>query len=109
MKLRTDYVPPSQTLARAIQTAIGIETKVCVPGYIQRGGAPSAYDRLLSTQFGVGAAKLIREGHFGVTVALKNNEISYNNLEEIAFKTKTVPVPSPMIDAAADMGISFGI
>ena len=105
---RTDFVPPSQMLAQAIQSATGIETKVCVPGYIQRGGAPSAYDRLLSTQFGVGAAKMIREGHFGVTVALKNNEIVFNDLGEIAFKTKTVPVPSSMIDAAAEMGVSFG-
>lgn len=107
-RLRGDYVPASKMLAQAIQAATGIETKVCVPGYIQRGGAPSAYDRLLSTQFGVGAAKLIREEHFGVTVALKNNEISFNDLGEIAFKTKTVPVPSRMIDAAADMGVSFG-
>lgn len=107
-RLRADYIPASQTLVQAIQAATGIETRVCVPGYIQRGGAPSAYDRLLSTQFGVGAAKLIREGHFGVTVALKNNEISFNDLKEIAFKTKNVPIPSPMIDAAVDMGISFG-
>jgi 6-phosphofructokinase len=109
MRLRADYVPPSQKLAKAIQSETGIETKVCVPGYIQRGGAPSAYDRLLTTRFGIGAAKLIAEGHFGVTVALKNNEISWNDLADVAFKTKTVPVPSPMIDAAAEMGLSFGI
>jgi len=103
------FVSASQRLASKIEAATGMETRVVVPGYIQRGGIPSAYDRLLSTQFGVQAAKLIADGHFGVSVALKNNIISYNELRDVAFKLKLVPVPSPMVDAAKEMGLSFGI
>ncbi len=103
------FISASQRLAGKIEAATGIETRVVVPGYIQRGGIPSAYDRLLSTQFGVQAAKLIADGHFGVTVALKNNQLSYNALKDVAFKLKSVPIPSPMVDAAKDMGLSFGV
>ena len=109
MRSQSGFVSSSERLARAIQEATGIESRICVPGYIQRGGIPSAYDRILSTRFGVGAAKLIAEGHFGVSVALVNNQISFNNLKEVAVRTKPVPIPFPLIDTAADMGLSFGI
>lgn len=102
------FISAAQRLAQNIELSTGMETKVVVPGYIQRGGIPSAYDRVLSTQFGVQAAKLIADEHFGVTVALKNNEISYNELKDVAFKLKSVPVPSPMVDTAKDMGLCFG-
>ena len=107
-RTQNGFVSAAQRLAGKIETATGIEARVVVPGYIQRGGIPSAYDRLLSTQFGVQAAKLISDDHFGVTVALKKTLISYNELKNVAFKLKAVPVPSPMIDTAKGIGLCFG-
>ena len=71
-------------IAAKIKEAIDLDPRVTVLGHIQRGGSPNAYDRVLSTQFGVHAAELIRDGVFGVTVALKGNEITHNKLEDIA-------------------------
>ena len=71
-----------------IEEKIGIETRTVVPGHILRGGSPVAYDRFLSTQLGAHAAKLIKEGKFGYTVAVKGGLIAENPLKDIAGKTK---------------------
>ncbi len=85
-----------------------IEARAVVPGHLQRGGSPSAYDRVLSTQFGVHAAQLIAQQEYGVTVALVGNTITHNKLSEIAGVPKLVPVDHQMVQVARDMGISFG-
>ena len=79
-----------------------------IPGHLQRGGAPSAYDRVLSTQFGAYAAGLIQKKQFGVTVAKVGNTITQNKLSEIAGKAKMVSPDDQMIVVAKDMGVSFG-
>ncbi len=98
----------SKRVAAQIQELVGVEARSVVPGHIQRGGSPSAYDRVLSTQFGVHAAELIRDGVFGVTVALSGNKIIHNKLEEIAGVPKPVPMDDPVVLSARDMGISMG-
>lgn len=95
-------------IAREIEEKIGFETRCVVPGHIVRGGSPSSYDRVLATQFGAYAAKLIDEQHFGVGVAMKNNVVTCNPLEEIAGITKFVPPDHQMVKIACDVGISFG-
>ena len=62
-------------IAAAIQKKTGLETRVCIPGHMQRGGTPCAYDRVLSTQFGSHAAKLVEAERYGVTVAMVNNRV----------------------------------
>ena len=54
----------------------GAETRICVPGHMQRGGSPSAYDRVLATQFGTYAAGLVADEHYGVTVAMVNRSVT---------------------------------
>ena len=98
----------SAYVAQQLRDLVGVEARSVVPGHIQRGGAPSAYDRVLSTQFGVHAAELIRDGVYGVTVALKGNTIGHNKLEEIAGVPKLVPEDHEMIRLAKNVGISFG-
>ena len=98
----------SADVAAQLQKLAGVECRSVVPGHIQRGGSPSAYDRVLSTQFGVHAAELIRDGVYGVTVALKGNEITHNKLSDIAGVPKLVPEDDQMIRIAKTMGISFG-
>ena len=95
-------------IAEAIQAKAGFETRAVVPGHIQRGGSPSAYDRVLSTQFGVFAANLINEEQFGVTVAMKNGVVVANPLSEVAGKTKAVPLDHQLVETARHIGIVFG-
>ena len=92
----------------AKRAAEHFSSRAVVPGHIQRGGSPNAYDRVLSTQFGVHAAELIRDGVYGVTVALKGNEITHNKLSDIAGVPKLVPPDNTMITTARNIGISFG-
>jgi len=80
----------------------------CVPGHMQRGGSPSAYDRVLATQFGTYAARLVADDHFGVTVAMVNNHVTANPLVDIAGKTRGVPDDCDMLNVARSMGISLG-
>ncbi len=96
-------------VAHQLSEMVGVEGRAVIPGHIQRGGSPSAYDRVLSTQFGVHAAELIRDGHFGVTVALKGNAIVHNDLKDIAGVPKLVPEDDQMVSIAKHMGISFGV
>jgi 6-phosphofructokinase len=98
----------SERLTREIQDITGVETRLVVPGHIQRGGSPSAYDRILSTKFGVRAAELIRKNKFGYTVAINGDKLTENKLSSIAGKTKYVPLESDIVDAARNMGVSLG-
>ena len=68
-----------------------METRVCIPGHMQRGGSPSAYDRVLATQFGSYAAKLVEIERYGVTVALVNGHVTANRLEDIAARPAMSP------------------
>ena len=98
----------SKRIAAQLQELVGVEARSVVPGHIQRGGSPSAYDRVLATQFGVHAAQLIRDEHYGVTVALKGNKIVHNDLKDIAGVPKPVPMDDPVVVTARNMGINMG-
>ena len=95
-------------IARQVEQMTGFETRVCIPGHMQRGGSPSAYDRVLATEFGTYAAKLIEADHYGVAVAMRNNIVTSNPLKDIAGKTKLVPETCDMLTVARRMGISLG-
>ena len=95
-------------IAKQIEEMTGAETRICVPGHMQRGGSPSAYDRVLATQFGTYAAGLVADEHYGVTVAMVNNRVTANPLAEIAGKTRGVPDDCDMMNVARSMGISLG-
>ena len=98
----------SKRIAAELQELAGVEARAVVPGHIQRGGSPSAYDRVLSTQFGVHAAELIRDEIYGVTVTLNGNEIIHNKLKDIAGVPKPVPKDDHVLVTARNMGINLG-
>ncbi|MHB8173284.1 MAG: 6-phosphofructokinase [Nitrospirota bacterium] len=77
-------------LAKEIETRTGFETRAVILGHIQRGGTPTAYDRILATRFGVKAVDLVHEGRFGVMVAIHGTDIKAVPLEEAVGKTKTL-------------------
>lgn len=107
-RMERGEVTATNRIAAGIGEKIGFETRVVVPGHIVRGGSPSSYDRVLATQFGVYAAGLIEQGCFGVSVAMKNNIVTHNPLEEVAGITKFVPADHQMVQIARKVGISFG-
>jgi 6-phosphofructokinase 1 len=79
-----------QLLADKIEERTGYETRVTVLGHIQRGGTPTAFDRVLGTRFGIKAVELVQKGEFGKMVALQGNEIVAIPLEDATGKLKTV-------------------
>lgn len=79
-----------QVLSDQIEKMTGFETRVTVLGHIQRGGSPTAYDRVLGTRFGVAAVGLIEKKKFGRMVSLSGNDIIDVPLEKAVGKLKTV-------------------
>ena len=101
-------ITATNRIAAQIQQKTQLEARVCVPGHMLRGGSPSAYDRILATQFGVYAAQLIKEEHYGMTVAKVGGTITANPLADIAGKTKFVTPDDQLVATARNLGISFG-
>ena len=90
-----------ERLGQEIEGITGFETRVTVLGHIQRGGTPTARDRVLATRFGLKAADLVEEGKFGRMAALKGDDIVDVSLEEATAELKTVP------DEWYDVGRAF--
>ena len=80
-----------ETLAEEIKERTGIDTRHVVLGHLQRGGTPTAYDRILSTRYGLRAAEAVKNGEWGQMVALRGSKIVTVPLEEATEETKTVP------------------
>jgi 6-phosphofructokinase 1 len=98
----------AEYVAREIEHETGIETRQTVLGYIQRGGAPTPFDRNLSTRMGGHATELIANGDFGRMIALQGNEISSIPLSEVAGKLKLVTEDQDLVVQGRRMGICFG-
>jgi len=80
-----------EVLAQEIESRTGFETRVTVLGHVQRGGSPTARDRVLATRFGLKAADLALSGQFGLMAALQGDDIVAVSLEEATAELKTVP------------------
>jgi phosphofructokinase-like protein len=85
-------------LAREIESRTGFETRTVVLGHIQRGGSPSAFDRVLATRYGLGAIDMVHRGEFGRMAALRGNKIISVPLADAVSKSRTVD--QELIDAA---------
>lgn len=79
-----------QILGELIEKNTGYETRVTVLGHIQRGGSPTAFDRVLGTRFGVKAVELVKDGKFGEMVSLQGNKVVSVSIEKAVGKLKTV-------------------
>jgi ATP-dependent phosphofructokinase / diphosphate-dependent phosphofructokinase len=78
------------TLEREIEERTGYETRMTILGHVQRGGTPTAFDRVLATRFGVAAAEAVTAGHTGVMVALRGTDIVETNISEALGDPKTL-------------------
>ena len=78
-------------LGEEIESRTGFETRVTVLGHVQRGGSPTARDRILATRFGLKAADLVLAGEYGQMAALRGDDVIACSLEEATAELKTVP------------------
>jgi len=97
-----------EQVAREIAKRTGKETRTCVLGHVQRGGAPTTKDRILGTQFGVKAVELIQEGKFGHMVSYQNFVVTEVSISEAVHRLRLVKPDSQMVQMARAVGITFG-
>ena len=102
------YAGRTLRLAQRLEKLTGLEARLTILGHLQRGGTPSAADRILATRLGTAAADLIAKKHYGVLVATKGEEIRAVKMEDAAGKVKTVPPDHPWILSARRVGTNFG-
>jgi phosphofructokinase-like protein len=95
-------------VAREIARRTGKETRSCVLGHLQRGGAPTTLDRILGTRFGVKAVQLANEKHFGSMVSYQNYQVRHVPIVEAVNRLRLVPPNGEMVQTARDVEISFG-
>lgn len=90
-------------LEREIESRTGFETRATVLGHVQRGGTPTAFDRVLATRFGLAAIDAAHEGAWGMMTALRATRIELVPLADAVLELRTVPV-----DEYARLGVLFG-
>ncbi len=95
-------------VAKKVTDETGLETRVTVLGHLQRGGAPSPFDRILATKFGSLATQMEAEGKFGYMVSLRGTDIVPVALKDAIKQQRLVPPDHQMIYAARAVGTSFG-
>lgn len=97
-----------EKVANAIEEATGIESRCTVLGYLQRGGSPTPYDRVLSTRYGVAAAEACLRGEYNVMVSLYHDQIVTVYIQKAASQPRQVPVDSEIIRTGRQLGMCFG-
>src|SRR5580765_6555056 len=95
-------------VCEALAHETGKETRSVVLGHLQRGGAPTSFDRVLATRFGGKAVELIKRGEFGTMVAYDPPDIVARRLDEVVGKIKTVPLDNDLLLTAKALGVGFG-
>ena len=95
-------------VAKQIEKATGKETRACTLGHLQRGGAPTALDRILGVRFGAKAVDLIQQGSFGRMVSYQQYQVGDVPIEEAVHQLRLVSKDSEIVNAARAIGISFG-
>lgn len=107
-RLQEEGADHTLRVAHQLESLTGLEARVTILGHLQRGGTPSAADRMLSTRLGTACADLIQQGAGGVMVAARGEGVEAVPLEEVAGKKKLVPADHPWIESARRVGTSFG-
>jgi len=95
-------------LARELEAATGLESRVSILGYVQRGGTPCAADRLLASRLGTAAAWAVGKEQYGVMVAARGEGTELVPLEEVAGQLKLVPIDHEWVQTARKLGTGLG-
>ena len=112
---RVEYSPDpirlggvGHVLRERLQPHLISEVRTTVLGHVQRGGDPTPFDRVLATRYGHHAAELVLQGQFGQMVTLQKGQITSVPIAQVANTQRTVPLDSPMLTMARDIGICLG-
>ena len=112
-----------QVVARQLEKLTGLEARNTTLGYMQRGGTPTAFDRVLSTKYGAKAMELALDGKFGVLTVIKNGKLDYVSLEDVVGNNtkigavsgntaesnlRKVTMDHDLVKTARDIGICLG-
>jgi 6-phosphofructokinase 1 len=95
-------------VAEQVAERTGVETRCTVLGHLQRGGSPTAYDRMLSLRFGSAAVRTLGDGVSGVMVILDPPQVRHVPLEQVVGHLKTVPLECDTMETARALGICLG-
>ena len=105
---RTNHATNTLRLSGQLETLTGLESRVTILGHLQRGGTPTAADRILATRLGTACAEAISEGRFGCMVAVKGESTRLVPLPEVVGQRKRVPLDHPWIRSALETGACLG-
>lgn len=112
-----------QVVAKELEDLTGLEARNTTLGYMQRGGTPTAFDRVLSTKYGTKAMELALEGKFGTLTVIKNGKLDYVSLEDVVGKNvkigavsgnteesnlRKVTMDDDLVKTARNIGINLG-
>jgi 6-phosphofructokinase 1 len=98
----------AHVLRAQLQPQLKSEVRATVLGHVQRGGAPTPFDRVLATQFGNEAAHLVQRGEFDRMVTLVGADLTSVPLERVAGRNRRVPLDHPLLTCARQIGVSLG-
>ena len=107
-ELEKEHADHTFHLSRQLEELTGLESRVTILGHLQRGGTPSAADRILSTRLGTACAQFIDQGKFGVMVAAKGEMAIPVPLQQVAGNKKLIPPDHTWIQAARMVGTNLG-
>ena len=97
-----------EVVAREVAERSGKETRYCILGHLQRGGAPDSLDRILGIRFGVKAVSLIAEQRFGRMVSYQNYEVADVSIAEAVHHLRLVDPKNQLVETARAVDITFG-
>jgi len=98
----------ANVVAEQLEKLVGLEARATILGHVQRGGSPTANDRILSTRYGAYAVELLMQGKFGNMVTLDGSSMSYESLENVIGANKAVDPNGELVMIAEATGVSFG-
>ena len=107
-QLEAKYLGNTLRLTNQLENRTRLESRLTILGHLQRGGTPSAADRLLATRLGTACVDFIRQEKYGVMVAARGDGVEAVPLDQVVGKRKTVPLDHPWITCARGVGTCFG-
>jgi len=107
-RFHDEHVGHTIRLTQALEKLAGQETRLTILGHLQRGGTPTASDRVFATWLGTECAQVLEEKHYGVMLALQGSGLQLVPLAEVAGPIRQVPLDHPLIASGRRVGTSFG-
>jgi len=106
--LENQHLGNTLRLTNQLEELTGLESRLTILGHLQRGGTPSAADRLLATRLGTACVQFIDQGNFGIMIAARGDGVEAVPLEQVVGKRRLVPPDHPWIDSARRLGTCLG-